>query len=588
MIVLIPVQQFAVQYEVVGGRPYSTFERLVLRSIYQGVGTLADLEAEFKVHSRLIIEALVTLTQAGWIAVGERGFSLTAQGHKALDGGGVPETRVREAKLGRIIMERLTGGLVPNTRATFVSDMELKDLGKLDSSLRLTPRVHDWELDEGQVQSYLQHRRNEWITRIGPIKASMKGSCWLPVNVDPNSDRVSLLPSEWQGRLEDIILKESSTRSPGLSASKRSERWTQEKRRPTGNADEPGDTWGTRWNIDQEQVAFLFSGSSHRALLLQALEKASRFVFIVTTFLRASVINEIYPYLRQALERGVSVDILWGYNGSEEGSGIIAIQALKKIVYDCSSLPGRLRFNGSAAGSHAKLLLWDEGNQVHSCVGSYNWLSARYGEAEDRSAETNVSACVSHVGFVSSIARTMGALWSRLSAERLGSSRARLDVIAAELERREVSSESAATGEIGIGLVRDFEHEGLLFALMRSSKKRFFLASHQLGPVALARLAPIIRRAESEQVKVSIAYGQSNLPAEDLDTLMKAKNVTVLNIEGIHAKICIGDEVGYVGSYNFLSTDPYGTSSRSREVGVVLRGPNAVKGLLLWAEGHCT
>src|SRR4051794_4206098 len=70
VILLIPLSRFFVNYEVACGRPYSKLEALILRGVEQGVGSLDELHQTFCIHRRLLIEALVTLTQAGWLAVG--------------------------------------------------------------------------------------------------------------------------------------------------------------------------------------------------------------------------------------------------------------------------------------------------------------------------------------------------------------------------------------------------------------------------------------------------------------------------------------------------------------------------------------
>src|SRR5690348_12689916 len=112
MILLIPLSRFEVPYEVGKGRPYSKLEALILRAIEEGAGTLDALRAAFAVHPRLLIEALVTLTQAGWLAVSNepgRSFVITAEGKQALEVGGVPESLQTWSDETYVLMERLTG-----------------------------------------------------------------------------------------------------------------------------------------------------------------------------------------------------------------------------------------------------------------------------------------------------------------------------------------------------------------------------------------------------------------------------------------------------------------------------------------------
>src|SRR5207244_8549279 len=95
MIVLVPVSRYRIEFDVASGRPYSVLERLVLDAVREGMTSLASLHGIFQIPQRRLIEALVTLTQAGWLAVGgndEPGFMLTAEGHEALVSGQEPRS----------------------------------------------------------------------------------------------------------------------------------------------------------------------------------------------------------------------------------------------------------------------------------------------------------------------------------------------------------------------------------------------------------------------------------------------------------------------------------------------------------------
>ena len=84
MIVLIPVCHYRVHYQIASGRPFSVFERLVLEAIHDGSGTLETLEACFHLHRRVITEAVVTLMQAGWVAINRNNHILvTTESGKA-------------------------------------------------------------------------------------------------------------------------------------------------------------------------------------------------------------------------------------------------------------------------------------------------------------------------------------------------------------------------------------------------------------------------------------------------------------------------------------------------------------------------
>ena len=167
MKVLLPISQFRISYEVAAGRPYSRFEALTLKAISQGATSLAALKEIFHVHPRLTIDALVTLTQAGWLAIGTDGkenFVLTAEGEKALSQEGTPESLVVTSQSTRLLLDRLTGGVVGNSEASFLTS---KKLGKTRGDwFELPMEVVDNTLDEGQVYPLLPRKEGEWI-RVG-------------------------------------------------------------------------------------------------------------------------------------------------------------------------------------------------------------------------------------------------------------------------------------------------------------------------------------------------------------------------------------------------------------------------------------
>lgn len=78
MIVLLPVSRYRVRYQVASGRPYSFFERFILEGVRDGHSSLDALEQAFRLHRRVLIEGLVTLVQAGWVAIDRKTHTLLA------------------------------------------------------------------------------------------------------------------------------------------------------------------------------------------------------------------------------------------------------------------------------------------------------------------------------------------------------------------------------------------------------------------------------------------------------------------------------------------------------------------------------
>ena len=107
----IPVTRFAVAYEVGGSRPYSVFERLLLRAIESGATDLEALSVMFAVPNRLVVEGIVTLIQAGWVGLSSEDNALltTTAGQTAIHSGEQPTTleTTRPFPL-NVVMDRVT------------------------------------------------------------------------------------------------------------------------------------------------------------------------------------------------------------------------------------------------------------------------------------------------------------------------------------------------------------------------------------------------------------------------------------------------------------------------------------------------
>jgi hypothetical protein len=212
VICLLPISRFRVKFEVAAGRPFSQLERMVLQAIKEEITDLERMQTTFQVHPRILIEALVTLTQAGWVSFSSEegaGFLLTSEGAKATSEGQIPSTTTVTARTAFLLLERLTGGIIGNDEVRFSTRAQLERVW--DDSVRLSADVHENSLDEGQVRQLLPRRQGEWVRWIGPIDMVSKGAHWVPVGVDTTAGTLVGLPDRWQARLSPVILEATSS-----------------------------------------------------------------------------------------------------------------------------------------------------------------------------------------------------------------------------------------------------------------------------------------------------------------------------------------------------------------------------------------
>ncbi|MET9880701.1 hypothetical protein ABZZ36_39785 [Actinacidiphila glaucinigra] len=207
MIVLVPVSMFNVPYKVARGRPYSRLEQRVLEDIAAREGaTLASLCETFQVHERLLVEAVVTLVGAGWVAVAsgrEATFVLTDEGQKARTSGKDPASvTVLSAAPSSLIFDRTTGQLARRGEVPTISPED----ARLDLNPCTPERIRRNALDESQVQKLLPRASGEWVRGIGPARLTTFRR-YIAVRVDLAEESVVGLPRAWYQALSGEVLE---------------------------------------------------------------------------------------------------------------------------------------------------------------------------------------------------------------------------------------------------------------------------------------------------------------------------------------------------------------------------------------------
>lgn len=591
MIVLVPVSRFRVTYEVAAGRPFSQLERMVLGAAHEGACDLAALEQTFQVHRRILIEALVTLTQAGWLSVSGPeggGFVLTSEGRDAAAGDRPPSTTVVSSKRMLVVMERLSGGLVANDEVRFFTKRDLEPVW--DSSLILRADVLENSIDEGQVQHLLRRAPEEWVRWIGPIDMVSKNAHWVAVNVDPDTGAVVGLPDAWRPRLTGLLADEAHRYADRCSAEAKARTWTPPRggstRGTVVGADDDRAPAGS-WRIQIGASDLRFTTEQHGNCLLDALRAARSSVLIASAFVGRPSLEILRPHLLDALGRGVDVDLLWGYSADEAGGS--SIEWLRKLAVEAkrASMAGTLRFNPTASGSHAKLLLHDSSSGCEAWVGSFNWLSG-FAAGLRTPGVANVSVHLADPGIVSAIARCAAGLWAGVDLEALSSTADRWRRTAAELEMSAQTSQQPPANGIGetrttARLVLDREHESLLREWTSTAQHRLLICSHRLGPAAEVRLVAAGNRSLPSRV-FRVRYDEADITGDALSRAVARVTEAggVINrVAGLHAKVLVSDVSACISSYNFLSADPFGRAMHTREIGVVFDSPPIADNL--WA-----
>lgn len=587
-LLLLPLSRFQVDYEVASGRPFSDLDVLVLRAVQGGANSVADLVSLFSLPPRLLIEIIVTLARSGWVALNTQtgtALSITEQGVAALQTGRVPDFFVMRRETGKIVMECLTGMLIPQSEITYEPEWKLKEQGIWDKARKLEPQFFDDRLDEGRVKNFLTVSKGEWVRWTGIPALLSRQKHWLKLYADSDGS-VQNLPDHWAG-LETQVLAEVAQYLPT-------------RHRTPATHEKASLVTAPSCKTAIRENDLLTTNSQHWDTLLKSLKEAHTAILVGSAFMNAETLESLREPLLQALDRGLNIDLLWGYrSGSTEGE-------LDKQTRNWfneirrQSPNGKLRFNLMPSDSHGKLLIYDNPHGSYcGYVGSYNWLSSRVTPqgADRRSPGQNVSVRVAHPTILAELFRSVAGLWLAGAANRLSDGPDRWRRLAESMERLAVDEAAHVTSDgkyenedhsqCMVRVVRDQEHDQLMRGLLLAAERRCLITSHRFGLNADIRLAPLEKRAYAENFSLRIVHGDT-LDIEltrynnILQRLKKCTPALVESRQGFHAKVIVADNTAIISSYNYLSADPFGRARNGREIGVLIDSPALAD--LLWSK----
>jgi hypothetical protein len=355
MIAFLPIARYRAEYQVASGRPFSTFEKLLLRAVQHGGNSLSDLAKTFGVHRRLIVEGLVTLMQAGWVSLGADNsqFVLTSSGQKACgDSAGLPPTIIVADRQQTVVVEKVTGQVARNNELDFYSRAKLRPLWHAGVALR--KREVSNVVDPGLVAPLLPHQPTEWIRWIGPISVMSDDAAFAVIDVDVIAERITGIPRAWEALLLPECIDQVRRREQELAASG-SEIQDEELRQFVRVVEDLPDADGETidgdvvWtNVPLGSDNILKSESDHQSAFKNLFTEAVSYVAIATPSLGGEAV-QLLPVLKTAIERGLLVNIMLGEMPSRNSKESWQVfEALKKLEYDSARehTRGRLVLGG--------------------------------------------------------------------------------------------------------------------------------------------------------------------------------------------------------------------------------------------------
>lgn len=558
----LPVWLYKVRYELAWGRPHSEIDNLVLDVLVERAATLADLCEIFALRSELVVEVLVTLARSGWIAldVSNGAFRATPAGQRALARSELPPFINIEPRFEMLIVERLRGGIASRGEVDFFQARVLEQDPRFSKG-QVPGEFRARHLDGGQVDGLLPCERPYWLRWVD-TPAFVSETHWTPVHVDVDRAEISGLPERWRRALGEELLDFAA----GLEGRPRPAVRLQIE----GGKASPLTPWHP---IELRPEDIVTTAEGHAGLLINALQNAHSAVHVASAFCKPSVLGpETKVAILEALRRDVRVSLLWGY---EEGTGArAAVQWMQEIRKEAGEFAHHLHFNHVASGSHAKFLFHDVAGQPQLYLGSYNWLSSP--PVADASSPRNITIRIREGSLLAESLRTFAALWRNVPQQPWSSAAEHLQQIASELSENLLSAPpSAGQPSMRARLIRDQEHEAVMWDMLHRTRERCWVASHKLGEKAPIRLQPLANRTQAGSLRVVVHYDLSFLETgrfKDLSAVLAARGVSLARSPRLHAKCVVADEAAIVSSYNFLSADPFDNATNAREVGLLVEG----------------
>jgi hypothetical protein len=412
MIVLLPVSRFRVPYEIARGKPYSKLEHMVLRAVANGGATLRTLRADFRIHERLLVESVVTLVTAGWVAVSggaEATFVLTAAGQTAASSGKDPVSLVlEEARPAILVMERYSGQVARHADARSWRRNELADVW--DTSIKIRPRIVRNSVDEAQAQKLLPRASGERIRRVGRIEEISRNAHYLPLDVDPSSGQIRGLPVAWHGSIAaHAVHLAQRTEEHGTEIVSQTGKATTRRRRFLGVPDAPARARDRSTRVHVAQTDMVVGKTAHEAMLAGALAAAHSSVAIAAPHAHnMDAFVALAARAAEAVARGVRVDLLVGETGPQVNVQQL-VAAANRVGHSANPRAGRvlLRTRMPVTGSGASLLLWDSSlGELVAMLTDHHWLGG------PDAPEAPVGLRLAEPSLCADLARAVASLWT--------------------------------------------------------------------------------------------------------------------------------------------------------------------------------
>lgn len=571
--VVVPVLRGRTVFVVDRGRHWSIVEHLLLEALCKKGWKASELAQAAGIPRRVVVEAIIRLMRAGWVELNfdkdSTIFRATARGSAVAPNVELPKVPELRKRPTNYIVDLISGGVFRNKDFSPQAEEELKRRAEEENFIWIEP--------------------TSWHTPVDVNDA-------LEVLLDPGETFVSAQPGGIFRRWVVVTVKDGAIVS-GLPEKRsllalRSVILEAAARRLSGSHDQLGAIFEVKEPASELQVKqpvfravrfgakdLIMDGPAHRDIFLKVLKEARSTIFIHSTFISQQHVESLLPYIEEAVERGVKVNIFWGQSEDLDATNTTqaAIAALRRLP-SVRRMSEGLVFHPYSTGSHAKLLVADtqKVGEYVAVVGSCNWLTSSFVSYEVSVVLRDPRVVSDVISYLALLSCVHDGVWSDLASEVVQ--------ICQDLEKQPSSNSPNAT----VAIVAGGHHKEFVTRARDEAKERVFVASHRLGAAARPGvIAPLLSAASEKRVISEIYYGRLTAPVKVGSGARLVAHAFELGVEivlvespRLHAKVLAWDADNLlVTSLNWLSADQVHLNSL-KEIGVFVCAPNVASDLV--------
>lgn len=555
----LPIKYGTVRLHLDRGVRWTLLEHSILWKICREGHSAKSLSEISSLPYRLVIEVLSRLMKVGWVEAreikGEVIFSGTDGGIEASSNSDLPRIPNPVDRIAKFVLEGYTGGCFRyNDFGQVVSYTRLSQLQESNEITVLPlPKNPVYAETEDLLEVLLQDE--ETFQKFGEEQARISDKYCL-LNIQ--SEIIHGLPANASIKLREII---------------------QETQKPIGQTSAPSDIQTTSspsnkdsYNIDYLPAridlndALVIGGPAHLKAIRTALEKAEEIVIIHSTFVNPTTFELLYEDFRNAYERGIRIQILWGQGsaGDRKGTTSSSVKRCEDLLRDKSGGASIVNFEYFSTGSHAKILAYDLPSGHIACVvGSCNWLSSSFDSLECSLRVRDPAIVVPILRYLTELSRPYPGGTSPLTGA----------LVSRTLKLK--GTQYSHGTKVSIALINGGQHNSVVNTARDQAQKEVLIFSHRLGDGARNLIyAPLSEAAKQRELDINIYYSKDDRTSEcppEIDP--SSINSHLCREPKVHAKLLSWDNSNLlITSQNLCSADPPDEAHLS-ELGILVDCP---------------